>query len=249
MKLNVIDKPLGLVLYEGPSLLDNKPVVVVATGLQKGSGNTKTGSLIQTWILLKNMTPTEGVSKDKDYSICGDCKHREWDTCYVNVAQGPYSVYGAYKRDRYTKATTDAHYDVFNDRLVRLGAYGDPAAVPTDIWAKICKRTKGHTGYTHQWKTCDQKLKNYCMASVDTEKEFKQARKKNWRTFRVRTAEQPLLDKEFVCPASKEEGYRLKCEDCLACDGGKYNGKGTVAIVVHGISYKGKRFGDNIGSV
>jgi hypothetical protein len=191
MKLDVIDTPKGLVLYEGPSLLDKKPIVVIATGLQSGSGNVKTGKMIQTWILLKNMTPTDGVSKSKDYSICGDCKHAKWDTCYVNVAQGPYSVYSAYKRGIYTKATPES-YEVFDDRTVRFGAYGDPAAVPTDIWANIAKRAKGHTGYTHQWTTCDPKLKLYCMASVDTEKEFKQARKKNWRTFRVRAEGTPL---------------------------------------------------------
>jgi hypothetical protein len=191
------------------------------------------------------MTPTDGVKKDADYAICGDCKHREWDTCYVNVAQGPYAVYSAYKRGIYKTAIKE-DYKVFDGRTARFGAYGDPAAVPTRIWAEIAKRVKGHTGYTHQWKICDQKLKQYCMASVDTEAEFKAARKKNWRTFRVRSEGSPVLSKEFECPASKEQGYRLKCESCLACDGGRYNGKGTVTIVVHGISYKGKRFAEGI---
>ena len=250
MKLSVIDKPRGLVLYKGPSLLDGKSIVCIATGLLDTSANIKTGKMIQTWILLQNMTPTDGVKKDKDYSICGDCKHREWDTCYVNVAQGPYSVYGAYKRGIYTDARKDKSlYNSFDSRLVRFGAYGDPAAVPTEIWADIAKRSSGHTGYTHQWKTCDQKLKDYCMASVDTEKEFNQARNKKWRTFRVHGAGTPLLDKEFECPASKEQGYRTTCSACLACDGGEFNGKGTVAIVVHGISFKSKRFIENIAHV
>lgn len=38
------------------------------------------------------------------------------------------------------------------DFPVRLGAYGDPAAVPTRVWAELLRYVKQWTGYTHQWK-------------------------------------------------------------------------------------------------
>ena len=42
--------PNGRVIYRGPSLLDGKRIVVVATGFVKKSNNDKTGEMIQTWI-------------------------------------------------------------------------------------------------------------------------------------------------------------------------------------------------------
>ena len=38
----------GYVIYKGPSLLDGAPIVVIAV---IGSGNTKTGDMVQTYIL------------------------------------------------------------------------------------------------------------------------------------------------------------------------------------------------------
>ena len=47
--------------------------------------------------------------------------------------------------------------------IIRLGSYGDPAAVPIEIWDNLCSVAANYTGYTHQWATCDPNLKNYCM--------------------------------------------------------------------------------------
>lgn len=47
---------------------------------------------------------------------------------------------------------------------VRLGTYGDPAAVPTVVWQTVLAQSAMHTGYTHQWRTCDQTLAHWCMA-------------------------------------------------------------------------------------
>ena len=35
---------------------------------------------------------------------------------------------------------------------VRIGSYGDPAAVPTRVWAELVRYAKNWTGYTHQHK-------------------------------------------------------------------------------------------------
>jgi hypothetical protein len=76
------------------------------------------------------------------------------------------------------------------------------------------------------------------MASVDTVPERDVARALGWRTFRVRSAAQPLGAREIVCPASPEGGDRRQCVTCRACDGADRPGKASVAIVVHGTMAK-----------
>ena len=49
--------PNGRILYEGPSMLDGAPIVVIATGFAERSGNDKTGAMIQTWILRADIPP------------------------------------------------------------------------------------------------------------------------------------------------------------------------------------------------
>ena len=62
-----------------------------------------------------------------------------------------------------------------------------------------------------------------------------EARALGWRTFRVRSAGSVLLAREFACPASDEEGWRLTCEECLACDGSAGSpDRASPVIVAHG---------------
>lgn len=241
ISLNVI-KYNGVILYRGESELGGK-IVAIATGMRNGSKNTKTGDFIQTYILSdEGERPTDAQNSGKDASICGDCIHRktDWGTCYVNVGQAPNQVYQAYKNGSYGEALNIEH---FRDRIIRLGAYGDPAAVPILVWEKICEVSAGWTGYTHQWRRCNPELKKYLMASVETTEAQLRARKMGWKTFRIRNSDEPLNSHEFVCPASEEAGKRMQCEDCLACCGGSWNGKQvTPAIVAHGSHYKPIRF-------
>ena len=41
------------------------------------------------------------------------------------------------------------------------------------------------------------------------------------------------LELELVTNLSEEQGKKLQCEDCMACDGG-ISKKGSPVIVVHG---------------
>src|ERR1700686_2282782 len=104
-------KPNGVILYEGPSLLDGAPIVAIATGLNSKSTNRKTGAMVQTYILRANVSPTEAVASGGDKSICGDCRYRgtrgKRRTCYVNVGQGPNAVYRAYRGGRYDALPDD----------------------------------------------------------------------------------------------------------------------------------------------
>ena len=163
-----MSKPLGYILWQGKSWIDGNEIICVATGFS-GSSNRKTGNMIQTYILSALTTPVEAIKQNLDRSVCGDCVHRgsghgKGRTCYVNVGQGPRSVYEAWKRGRYS---SDWDAEIFRDRIVRLGTYGDPAVVPLEIWNEVLKHAKGNTGYTHQWEAKPE-YADYCMASVDS---------------------------------------------------------------------------------
>lgn len=229
-------KHTGYIIYRGPSLLDGKPIVVVAiTGESK---NGKTGNLVQTYIMADNgKSPVESARLWDDVSVCGDCKHRRGTggSCYVNLGQGARSVMDGIMRgiypldDGYMVAAA-----VFN-RKVRLGTYGDPAAVPAWVWEGLLHTAAGHTGYTHQWASGKaEHVKRWCMASVDTLGETVRAQAAGWRTFRVKAPDAlAAFAREMPCPASEEQGKRLTCEDCMACSGGDSK-KASVTIIVHG---------------
>lgn len=234
-------QPNGAIIYRGPSQLDGAPIVVIAIGLNITSENRKTGNMIQTYIIRDDMTPIAAVHAGKDDSICGDCVHRgdgkgKKRTCYVNLGQGPLIVFNTFMAGGYPDISGDsaAVANIARGRLVRIGTYGDGAAAPLYVWDDLTQYAIGHTGYTHQWKTRPE-LQQYCMASVDTESESIDARLAGWRTFRVALpGHVAKLEKESVCPASKEAGKKLTCDVCLACDGTASNRKGSIVIQAHG---------------
>ena len=158
-------KPLGLVLYEGPSLINGQPIAVIATGFQRRTANSKTGDMVQTWILRSDMNPLEAIHTGNDVSICGNCPLRGMldkqqrrtvnrrRACYVNVHQTPLAVYRAYRRGRYEQFHSAQHLALFQGRMLRLGSYGDPVAAPYRIWLPLVRapmvervtRTNGRT--------------------------------------------------------------------------------------------------------
>jgi hypothetical protein len=227
----------GVILWQGPSQLDGKPIVAIATGLASKSTNVKTGAMVQTYILRSDMEPIEALKAGEDASICGSCPLRGDGTgkgraCYVNLGHGPLAVYRAFKRGVYP-TWAQADYPIAEGRAVRLGTYGDPAAVPIEVWNYALTDASGHTGYTHQWRAHPE-LKSLCMASVDTVRDMQEARAQGWRTFRVDGTHVIGAQKgEVLCPASKEAGRKLTCEQCLACCGADGR-KGSIYIPAHG---------------
>ena len=226
-------KPSGYVIYRGPSLIDSKPIVAIAS---TNSKNTKTGNMIQTYILVDNQTlPVQNYQSLADYSICGDCKHRRGlgGACYVNVGQGPTQVFKSYLKGNYPVDLNGAAM-ASKGRKIRIGTYGDPASVPVFVWESLIKYASGHTGYTHQWATTTNPIKHLCMASVDSVSELLEARSKGWRSFRVRDLSESVQPNEFICPASNEGNKRKLCQDCLACDGSDRKNKASPVIIAHG---------------
>ena len=230
----------GRILFDGPSELDGAPIVVVAVGFASGSSNAKTGAMIQTYILRADMSPVEAIHTGADISICGQCPHRgaagngKGRTCYVSIGQGPATVWKTYLAGGYPRATLAELGALGRGRMVRLGTYGDPAAVPTLYWALLTAHSAGHTGYTHQWLIRPE-LRGLCMASVDSDAERQLAQAMGWRTFRVAMPGDIARARgEVVCPASAESGARTTCADCGLCAGASSGYTKSVAIAAHG---------------
>jgi hypothetical protein len=230
-----------MIIYKGRSNIDGKNIVVIATGLDK-SANAKTGNMVQTWVLVDNgIKPHENVKSGADITTCGDCKHRPslGGACYVKTFQGPRSVYDKYLRGGYEEPTAEEVAEILAGKLVRLGAYGEPSAVPFEVWEKVLSKVSGWTGYTHQWQSAgfDERIMRFCMASVDSEGEAAAAKLKGFRYFRVKTSTSAKLPKEVTCPASEEAGKKTNCAACTACRG--TNGlKSNIVIDAHGATKK-----------
>lgn len=234
----------GVILYDGPSKLDGKPIVVIATGLKAKSTNAKTGAMVQTYVIRSDISPIDAVRSGDDFSICGDCVHRGDGTgkdrsCYVTLIHGPRSVYAAYKRGVYPKANAFQARELLAGRMVRLGTYGDPAAAPFGMWSIATARAAGWTGYTHQWRTIDARWPRLVMASADSLADMAEAHAMGYRTFRVTAdAFENVKGLEVICPASEEKGKVTDCATCKACMGTAGKAKASIQIAAHGGSKK-----------
>jgi len=231
---------LGVVLYDGPSLIDGNPIVAIANGFKRNR-NKKVGKMVKIWIIRKDISPNDACNEGKDKSVCGTCKHRNFRSCYVNISHGPQQIFDAFKRGRY-ELYDSSMISIFEGLKIRIGAYGDPAAIPYEILEEILSVSAGFTGYTHRWKSGDSRYKNIIMASVETIEEYLEAKKRGWRTFRVRLENEPILENEFICPASKEGGKKTSCSKCNLCNGLSTAFTKTPVIIVHGIEWKLKRY-------
>jgi hypothetical protein len=208
--------------------------VIIATGFESPSDNRKTGDMIQVWILVKSVSPTEAIKSGLDRLICGSCVHRGHEengrfgvdrSCYVNPGQAPQGIWKAWKAGRYSPLRS---LECFVGRKVRFGAYGDPTHIPLSLALAIAGVASGHTGYTHQWrKPSLQPWRSLLMASVDSVAELVIARSMGWSTFRVGSE---ASVGESLC-ASERVG--TPCMDCLLCAGAR-NGLESVHIPPHG---------------
>jgi len=226
------------IIYNGPSRIDGKPIVVVATYSNR---NTKTGAVVQTYILREDINPLEASKTGEDVSICGTCPLRGTPTtdparkiakgrrCYVNLGQGVLIVYRAFINGVYPDAQNKAaRASIGRGRVVRVGTYGDGAAVPDEVWTDLLSEATTWTAYTHQkpWRP------DIAMQSADTLDEAQAHWRAGRRTFRVLTGLADLDPaNEALCPASKEAGRRVQCAACKLCKGSA-RGK-SIAIVEH----------------
>jgi hypothetical protein len=237
-----------IILYQGASLINGQPIVALA---QSDSTNKKTGNMLQTFILDSTVDPLKASRTGRDESICGSCPHRGTPnnnakgqatnrTCYVTLAHAPLGKYKAYKKGVYgTKTATLKEIESFGSlQGVRLGTYGDPCAVPNDIWKALTSKALYSTAYTH---AAINPMPESIMTSTDNLKQSVDAWARSERTFRVIShVDQLYKRREVLCPASEESAAirnapRLTCASCKLCGGASVNAK-SIAIVAHGTS-------------
>lgn len=232
--------PSRLVAWEGVSQLDGvTPIRVILTGLGDMSHNPKTGAMVQAWVVLRDMAPHEATRTGDDSAVCGDCPKRPSADrkgalpCYVRAFQGPRSTWQAAQGE---SADLDRALRALraSGRALRLGAYGDPAAVPVDVIRALCNAAPAHTGYTHQWRRdVARELRSFVMASADSAKDRDDAHALGWRTFRAIDRRDVFheLQGEVYCPAIT---HGVTCAQCRLCDGAhEHDKRRSIAIVEH----------------
>lgn len=249
----------NLIVYHGPSAYDGSPIVAI---LQRGSSNAKTGAMAQLWVLSADMDPITASRIGADYSVCGNCPHRgttapdkatgwaENRGCYVNLLHGPAKKFKAFKDGLYKRAETVGEVQtLLHGQGLRLGAYGDPAALPSGLCEMLVDMAEYSTSYTHGHSVFDTTEKiaetaSFSMVSADSVQDALKAQSKGFRTFRVIPVAQwkdkgndSMLANEILCPASEEAGKRVQCADCRLCNGTKSKVK-SIAIVAHGTTKK-----------
>ena len=240
-----MNKPSGFIIYQGPSLLDGKPIVAIATA---ASRNVKTGSMVSVWIMRSDIDPVTASRIGADASVCGACPHRgtpnldkttgqaDGRACYVVLAQAPLGIYKAFRRGIYPMArTVDELAAIGRGAMVRNAMYGDGAALPAWVTNAIESDAAGHTAYSHQAGNVASSFDaaRY-MASVESKQAAEEAWTRGWRTFRiVDTYADIVPGREIECPSSRG----VKCADCGLCGGGQVKAK-SIAIVKHGSGAK-----------
>jgi hypothetical protein len=225
----------GVVLYDGESRFDGSRILAILTF---HSSNWKTGDIPQVWILRADRHPREVRAGKLDQAICGHCPLAANMGCYVTSPELG-SIWRKLQAGGYMTDVPRAMRRLVAEEppAIRLGAYGDPAAVPIEVWDEMRAALPPQVrliAYTHAWDHMEgEGYKHLCMASVDSPAQAARARAKGWRTFRVALPqdEEPVKGQE-VCPFIFDpEG--VKCRRCRICTGA--GGKGPCIVVpAHG---------------
>ena len=222
-------------VWEGLSPFNKEPIKLVLTGFKRTSKNSKTGPMIQGWILPQNIHPGAAIKDGSDKSVCGSCIQRPstGGKCYVG-SRAPSSVYLGYA----PKISDYEASELLRGLDFRGGSWGDPAMVPYEVWAMLLLWVNSHTMYTHQWieeKWFDMRFKHIAMFSVDNEEQALEALRLGARYFR---AGEEKLSWERLCLA--ESKHKLTCQQCKLCGGDKgmtslkARARTSIFIPIHG---------------
>jgi hypothetical protein len=226
--------PNGCIAWEGKSLLDGTPIVLILTCLERPSANVKTGQMVQSIVIRQDISPMEAVLEGKDDAVCGNCPLRR-TACYVDLR--PFNtVWRVYKKGGYPRVTSAILERARRrSRQLRITAYGDPSAVPLKTWEYLLSYFPRSTGYSHQWRDLDASWSKFLMASCDHPEDYLLAKKEGWGTFRVINEGDELFPEEIVCPNRKDD--TVTCEMCGLCSGTQKK-RSHIVNPVHGLNWK-----------
>lgn len=231
-------KPRSIVVYKGPSRY--APSETIRAVIVLRSHNVKTGNMAQLFILHDRVRPQKAQRTGADYAVCGACPFRPAldGGCYVLTFQGPLSTWKATRKRPVTPMAQVASY--LDGRALRLGAYGDVAALPVSLVSSLVSAVKGRvTGYTHGHRLLGMRgvshLRTSCMLSVESEQDARNAWAQGWRTFRGAAPESgPIPGAEIECPTETRD---IQCVKCGLCKGASLQAR-SITIPVHGTHEK-----------
>ena len=184
----------------------------------------------------------DAIKAGADVSVCGDCPLRlnpktGKKLCYVTQRR-PSGVYRSYTNDKLPIVKIDARSNIWFDlKPLRIGSYGDPTAIPIEVWTDwvglLKSRKIRHTGYTRRWENPEnQGFRKFLMASVFSDEEQELASSMGWRTYRILPKGVAVPPNQILCPGSKEAGLLKTCRECLMCGG--TSRRSDVAVYAHG---------------
>lgn len=185
------------------------------------SNNSKTGDMIQIWIMSKLVHPVVSRRTGHDATLqCQGCPHASNQGCYVSPL-ALMAIWRAYKAGSYSHLEfgSSEWASFFNHASVRLGAYGNPSMLPLAMLEDITNRAAMHTGYFHDWRLMPIELAKaygrFLMASCEPSNVV-YAQNLGLRTFTV-VSESPSDSRLGIeCLADKSG---LQCSQCGLCDG------------------------------
>jgi len=218
---------------------DGGEIAVFLSGIRNPSGNRKTGPMLQTYILSNSGTNPVSVANDPRGAwrdACGGCAlaHAIGGACYVNLGQAPLSIWQAWNRGsvpHLIPSQSAALLETIAGQSIRLGSYGDPAAVPLETWKWLLRGAPAWTGYSHAWRALPKAhpLSRYCMASVDRPEDIGEAVSRGWRAYSL-APDPETVDGAIPCP---HYSRGISCADCTLCSGSAIGAK-SIAVRPHG---------------
>lgn len=232
-----IGNPASLELWRGASLFTGEPIVVIAARMkdaQDSSLNNKTGDMVQIYILPQS-DPRASIETGADRAVCGTCTHRPRSDdpeahadCYVNLSWAPRNLWRWWVDGR----TPLAPPRILEGAAVRFGAWGDPAAVPLEVWEPIVRGSITHTGYTQRWPELEVAEWGWLMASVTTKAQLRDAQIAGWRTFRTLYGSDTAMEGEHECLATSKG---VTCLGCGGCGGDHQPARASYTVAAHGM--------------
>lgn len=231
-----LGRPAAVELWRGPSRFTGEPIVVIAAKMRRSGArnlNAKTNDMVQVYILPQT-DPLAAIHAGDDASVCGTCIHRPRAIgddarrdCYVNVAWAPRNLTGWWRDGRIPVAPPG----LLEGAAIRFGAWGDPAAVPAEVWAPLVAGAITHTGYTQRWTELDVAAWGWLMASVVGVEQQRQAVAAGWRTFRTLYPGELEAVGERECLATASH---VSCLGCGGCGGTSTPSRPNYTIRAHG---------------
>tara|TARA_B100001094_G_C18064187_1_gene736608 strand:+ start:316 stop:969 length:654 start_codon:yes stop_codon:yes gene_type:complete len=189
---------------------------LIITGLRSYSQNSKTGNMLQSYIIDKD----RAWSEPKVFgSKCSECP--VVNECYVTrdklVVRRSLKRLIQGEKTSYQFVELEQVLPLLKGRPFRFGTYGDPSAIPLDVVRLIACEVSSWTGYTHFWRDIAQEYSEFFMASVEDLTGELLAQALKWRTFRmIRKGESNDSINSILCPNASRG---ITCEQCKLCKG------------------------------